>query len=407
MRLLRGNRAFRSLWYARSISFLSDSLGLVTLLLYTANTTGEALAVALLLLVGDFAPSPLGPFTGVVSDRFNLKRVMVLCELVQGVLVAIIALTLPSLPLLLALVALRAIAGQIFQPASRTAVPALVRDRDLENANSALGFGMNVSEALGPLVAAALLPIMGVRGVLLVDAATFVVSAALLVSLPALPPAPANEGSGVSFLSDARAGLGYIWSVPVVRTIGLGLFVVVAFNGIDDVALVFLAKDSLQGGDSAASILYAAVGAGLLLGYALLARYATRISMVLLLLLGFGISSAGNLLTGLAWAVAAAFSMQAVRGAGISAMDVATNTLIQRLTPPAMLGRVFGNLYGAVGVAAGLSYALGGLLLDLTGPRTTFIIAGTGGLLATALALSRTMKSTPSRTSPVERADPD
>jgi len=410
MRLLRSNRAFQSLWYARSISFLGDSLGLVTLLLYTANTTGQALAVALLLLVGDFAPSLLGPFTGVVSDRFDLKRVMVLCELVQGVLVAIIALTLPSLPLLLALVALRAIAGQIFQAASRTAVPALAPDRDLESANSALGFGMNVSEALGPLAAAALLPIMGVRGVLLVDAATFIVSAALLASLPALPPAPANEGRRASFLSDARAGLGYIWLVPVVRTIGLGFFAVVAFNGIDDVALVFLARDSLQGSDSAASVLYAAVGAGLLLGYALLARYAGRVSMVLLLLLGFGISSAGNLLTGLAWAVAAAFAMQAVRGVGISAMDVATNTLIQRLVPPAMLGRVFGNLYGAIGVAAGLSYALGGLLLDLTAPRPTFIIAGTGGRLATlaiALALSRLMKSTPSRTPPIERADPD
>src|SRR5215210_4044894 len=109
LRLLRGNRPFRSLWCARSISFLGDSLSLVALMLYTANTTGQALAVALLLLVGDFAPALLGPFTGTISDRFNLKRVMMLCELVQGVLVAVIALTLPSLPLLLALVALRSI----------------------------------------------------------------------------------------------------------------------------------------------------------------------------------------------------------------------------------------------------------------------------------------------------------
>src|ERR671921_2954876 len=143
LRLLRDNRSFRSLWYARGFSFLGDSLGLVTLLLYTADTTGQGLAVALLLLVGDFAPSLLGPFTGIVSDRFNLKRVMVMCELAQGVLVVIIALKLPSLPVLLGLVALRAVGGQVFQPASRAVVPALVRDRDLEGANSALGFGMN------------------------------------------------------------------------------------------------------------------------------------------------------------------------------------------------------------------------------------------------------------------------
>jgi MFS family permease len=77
MRLLRDNRPFRVLWCARSISFLGDSLGLVTLLLYVADTTGQALAVALLLLVGDFAPALLGPLSGVLSDRFDLKRVMV------------------------------------------------------------------------------------------------------------------------------------------------------------------------------------------------------------------------------------------------------------------------------------------------------------------------------------------
>lgn len=235
---MRANRPFRLLWCARSVSFLGDSLVLVTLLLYVADTTGEALAVALLLIVGDFAPALLGPLTGTFSDRFDLKRVMVACDLAQGVLVVVIALALPSLPLLLALVALRAIVGQVFQPASRAAVPVLVRDRDLEGANSALGFGTNGSEALGPLLAAALLPVMGVRGVLLVDAATFLVSAALLASLLSLPPASAGEGVRNSFLDDVRAGLGYVWSVSVVRIVGLGFFAVVAFNGIDDVALV-------------------------------------------------------------------------------------------------------------------------------------------------------------------------
>jgi MFS family permease len=133
--------------------------------------------------------------------------------------------------------------------------------------------------------------------------------------------------------------------------------------------------------------------------------------MVMLLLAGLGVSSAGNLLSGLAWAVAAAFTMQTIRGIGIAGMDVATNTLFQRLVPPAMLGRVFGNLYGTIGVAAALSYVFGGLLLDLTSPRVTFIVAGAGGLLATlatALALLRTMEDTPSRTStPTGQADTD
>ncbi|MGH4022732.1 MAG: MFS transporter [Pseudonocardiaceae bacterium] len=111
-------------------------------------------------------------------DRFDLKRVMVGCELAQGALVAVIALWLPSMPVLLVLVGLRAVAGQVFQPASRAAVPTLVRDRDLEGANAAVGMGTNGGEALGPLTAALLLPVLDVRGVLLADAA-LVTAAAL------------------------------------------------------------------------------------------------------------------------------------------------------------------------------------------------------------------------------------
>lgn len=383
LQLLRQNRPFRSLWSARVISFAGDSLSLVALMLHVASTTGQALAVSLLLLAGDFAPALFSPLTGAISDRFNLKRVMISCELIQGALLLLIALAMPPLPLLLVLVAARAIAGHVFLPASRAAVPSLVPGDSLETANSTLGFGTNASEALGPLLAAALFPLVGVRGVLLVDAASFLVSAVLLASLPSLPPAPSGEQARPSLLQDAKLGLGYILSAPAVRVIALGFFAVVLFNGVDDVALVVLAKETLRAGDSAVGLLLGAVGLGLLASYALLARYGSRASMAVMLLLGFAVSSMGNLLTGLAWAVSAAFSMQAVRGVGIAAMDVATNTLLQRLVPPELLGRVFGNLYGAIGVAAALSYVGGGLLLDATSAPVTLMVAGAGGTVAT------------------------
>jgi len=69
-------RPFRLLWTARTVSFLGDALSLVALMLHVAETTGQALAVATLLLVGDFAPALLGPLTGTISDRFDLKRVI-------------------------------------------------------------------------------------------------------------------------------------------------------------------------------------------------------------------------------------------------------------------------------------------------------------------------------------------
>ncbi|MFC5267741.1 MFS transporter [Kribbella qitaiheensis] len=380
--VLRGNRGFRRLFVARAVSFLGDSLGLVALLLYVEGVTGAALAVALLLLAGDFTPGLFGAFAGVVGDRIDLRKVMVGCDLAQGVLVVVMAVALPPLPVLLVLVAVRSLVAQVFQASSRSAVPALVADKDLETANSTLGAGTYGLEAIGPLVAAVLFLVLDVRGILLIDAATFFVSAVLLMGLPSLPPS--NEHAGTSVLRNARDGLSYIWKTKTVRVIGLGFFAVVAFNGVDDVAMVFLAKDELHGGDSAAATLYAGVGIGLVVGYALLTRYASRFAMPVLLIAGLAISSLGNLFTGLAWAIWAALALQTIRGVGIAALDVAINTHLQRVVPPAMLGRVFGNLYGAIGLAAGISYVFGGLLLEHTNARVVFIAAGAGGLLATA-----------------------
>src|SRR4029453_4144777 len=257
-------------------------------------------------------------------------------------------------------------------------------ERDLERANAAVGVATNGGETLGPLVAALLLPVLEVRGVLLVDAATFLVSAALLAFLPAMGTTP-GLGRQASFLADARAGLGYAWAEPTVRAVIGGYVAIVACNGIDDVALVFLATDTLGGGERAVGLLLAAVGVGLLAGYALLARARGRLPMTVLLLAGFAVSSAGNLLTGLAWAVAAAFAVPAVRGLGTPALNVAPTPrpAPQGMVPAGRLGRVLGSLYGGVGVAAAFAYLVGGLLLDRTGPRVAFVAAGAAGLLAT------------------------
>jgi len=369
------------LFVARAVSFLGDSLGLVALLLYVQESTGAAFAVGLLLLAGDFVPGLFGALAGAVGDRFDLRRVMVACDVVQGVLTVVMAASLPPLPVLLGMVAVRSVTAQVFLAASRSAMPVLVQDEELETANSALGAGTNGLEAVGPLIAAALFLVTDVRGVLVIDAVTFFVSAGLLSRLPKLPPV---EVSGHGLFKDARDGLGYIWRAPEVRVIGVGFFAVVAFNGVDDVALVFLAKDELHGSDSASAMLYAGVGIGLILGFVVLGRYASGFKMPVLMVIGFAVGSAGNLVTGLAWAIWAALALQVIRGLGIACTDVGVNTHLQRVVPAHLRGRVFGNLYGAIGLAAGISYVFGGLLLQHTDARTTFITAGVGGLIVTA-----------------------
>lgn len=376
--LLKENGPLRVLSTARVVSVVGDALSLVTLMVHVQSVLGKAIAVAALLLVGDFAPSLLSPLTGLISDRFDRRTVMVACEVAQGVLLAVIAFTLPPLPVLLALVGVRAVIGQIFVPASRAAVPSLVAEKDLGQANTALGLGSNSADVIGPFLAAVLLTFLDVRGVLLVDAVSFGLSALLLLRLPKLV---VPGGPGESVLADVRAGVGEIRRNRALRILFLGFCGVVACTAIDDVAVLQLTMSVFGEPDSVAGVVLGAVGVGLLLGYALLARGSGRWGMVALLVTGFLISSAGNLFTGLAWGVASAFALQAVRGFGIAAMDVAHSTLIQRLVPADRTGRVFGNFYGGIGVAAAVSYVAGGLVIDVIGPRLTLVVAGGAGVV--------------------------
>jgi hypothetical protein len=91
------------------------------------------------------------------------------------------------------------------------------------------------------------------------------------------------------------------------------------------------------------SLLYAASGLGLLLGFALLISRSTRFPAVTVTIAGFVISSAGNLLTGLSSVIAAAFAMQLVRGVGISLVEVGLTTLVQRTVPPVSSHRADGG----------------------------------------------------------------
>jgi len=390
--LLRRNRRFRRLWLARVVSFLGDAMGLVALILYIAEETDSGTAVALLLLAGDFTPTLLSPFIGVIADRLERRRLLIICELGQALAIGIIVIAEPPLAPLLALVALGSVLASLFQAAARSAVPDLVADEDLEHANALIGGGTFGLEALGPLLAAVLLPFMSPLGVLAIDGLTFLLSPLLLAGLPRMPSA-IGSGEHETISAGARTGIHYIWNHQILRPVAVGFVVGVAFSGMDDVALVFLGRDIFAAGDSGVSLLYAGSGIGLLLGFVLLVSRTTRFPPITIAIAGGAIASAGNLLTGLSPVIAAAFAMQLVRGVGLSLVEVGSTTLVQRTVPRHLLGRVFANLSGAIGVAAGFSYLVAGPLLNRFSPRTVLVIAGAGGVATSAVLALRLLTS--------------
>ena len=166
----------------------------------------------------------------------------------------------------------------------------------------------------------------------------------------------------------------------------IALFLVVAFAGVDNVALVFLARDELRAGPLGFGLAASGFGVGMLLASAAYTRTGGR-SPVAMLLAGTAATGAGTLLTGLAPALAVAVATQLVAGAGNATENIGYDTVVQDLVPRELLGRVFGTVGTAAQLGAALAYAGAGPLVSLAGPRAVFVLGG-AGTLATLLALA-------------------
>lgn len=386
---LRSSPAFRRLWLARTISHVGDGIAVVALVLLVQGGGGTGAAVGALLLANS-VPRVLGPVAGVVADRVEQRTLMVLCDLGNAAIFGTIAGIRPSFGILLVLVAASATLDTFFAPAGRSAVPVLVHEDDLVRANAWMGTSLNLQVSLGTLAGGILVAAVGVNGALAVDAVTFAVSAALLMGVPPLRRATSDGRLG--FLAVGREGLVFAWRTRMVRTFVIVLFLGVAFAAVDNVALVFLVRETLGGGPLAFGLVSAAFGLGMIGASVGLSIRRTSVAVTALLVTGWLASGLGTAATGIAPLIVVVAISQAVAGFGNGMQNVAADTLIQRAVPREMLGRVFGLVSTAAFGGSTLAYAAGGSLLDLTSARAVFLIAG-GGILAVTGALWLTLRT--------------
>jgi MFS family permease len=178
----------------------------------------------------------------------------------------------------------------------------------------------------------------------------------------------------VGLLKGTWEGLGYALGHPVARALVIGLGFGVLFAAVDDVALVFLAREDLHAGAVGYGVLMSVYGIGFALGSLVLLR--TRTAGVAVFILGLALSGTGGLLTGLAPVLGLAALAQAVAGSGNGLEVVATDTLVQRSVPRSHRGRVFGVVSAATLLGGAIARGLGGVLVDLTSARATFVIGG-------------------------------
>ncbi|HLH14522.1 MAG TPA: MFS transporter [Solirubrobacteraceae bacterium] len=386
------HRDFRLLWLAQSASTVGDNLVLVALSLFVIERTGSATDLGFVLAAQALALVAFLLIGGVFSDRLPRQRVIVATDLVRFLLHALLAALIfagsVALWQLIAIEVLFRSAEAFFRPAAGALLPETVPERDIQAATAATSFSANFAEFAGPALATALVLGAGAGWAFALDAATFLVSAALLVRVRPHPRAEgepaAVEEERASVWREIREGgrevraRTWIWAT-------LAPFCVAMFAGFTTwYVLGPVVARSQYGHVGVYGFVEAAMGLGTIVGSLAGAgwrpRFPMRVAMLAVLLWPLV-----DMLYAFGATLSAVMPAAVLAGAGYSLFDVLWLTALAERIPPRTLARV--TSYDWM-----LSYALLPLGYVLAGPiaarlGAVEVLAGGSALAAAALAL--------------------
>lgn len=407
--LLTSNGPFVRVWAAQLISFAGDWINSVALLDLILRLTNDGMMVSLLIVCSTLPLFVLMPLAGVVADRFNRRRIMILTNLLQAFLALgfLLVERADQIWLIYLLSIAMVTCEAFFAPASGAAIPNLVSPRHLAAANSLAGSSWGTMVAIGSAVGGFVAGQYGRDAAFVLNAASFVAAACLIASVrvpfsavdrSASEASPSRKESvpSLAFLrsalttavEDFREGIRYALRHRSV----LALLLVKTFWGMGGGVLALLSVlpvEVLHAGAGGIGTLYASRGVGAVMG-PLLTQWAVGDRphlMAVFAALGVTISGvfyvAFSMAPNMLWA--SIFVFLAHLGGGMQ--WVLTATLLQRMVADRMLGRISSLDWAGFTLTMTLSsLACGwGIHARSIGPRLTGFLAGT---LMVALGLA-------------------
>ena len=238
-----GMRAFIIVWLGQLVSLFGTSLSRFALTIWAWELTGEATALA---LVGLFSFAPgifLSPIAGALVDRWNRKFVMMISDLAAGVstIIVFILFSTDSLELWHLYVAgAFASAFESFQfPAYSASISTMLPKEQYARANGMLAMAHSAAQIFAPALAATLLAIVGVGGVLMIDIVTFTVAVSALAFVFIPQPTETSEGKAGqgNILRESAYGFKYIWARPSLLGLQMMFFILNLFGTISFVLI--------------------------------------------------------------------------------------------------------------------------------------------------------------------------
>ena len=380
---------FRALWTAQVLSVAGDQLARVAITLLVFQRTHSALLAAI-----TFALSIVPAFVGGLvlsglADRVPRRQLMIACDLIRAVLVAIMAI--PGIPLIL-MVCLFGVVTLVGAPftSARAAIYPDILAGDLYVLGTAVTITtLQFAQVIGFAAGGAIVALWGVRISLLADAGTFLVSALITRARVRARPAAGGRTPRVRALSwpDLTAGIRLVFGNPALRTPML-LGWMVAFYNVPEGVVAPLSK-SLGGGDFAAGLILAAGALGASLGAVGFSRLVSPERR--LRWMGGVAALAPGVLVLFAFRppLPAALAILLVSGI-FDCYQLAANAAFVRAAPAVQRGQAFGIAQAGMSLGQGAAMVLAGAAAERFAPSLVIAVGGAIGLVvAAAVALSR------------------
>lgn len=371
------NVNFTYLWSAQLISTIGDALTSLAAGILVYQITGSVAAVGLILMASAAPTLVFGLMAGVVVDRYDRKMIMIVTCLVRAGLIALIPiLVVPTQNILWLYVLVLASASlqQFFDPANDSVFPDIASDEELGAANSLMAIAQFGSTAVGFALAGLITAQFAVEWAFYLDAVTFLVTALLIVAVK-VPKLVVEQLSTIGeVFRNIGFGAGFIWRVPILRSMLLLRMPVMLIFGLQNVLLLPFAIEVLGAGEFEYGIQEGVTSVGFVVGSLLMAKYADRIregSWLVISYLGMGIL---GLLYALSTNIWVAIGLIGISGILNAPSFVAGRLINQRNTPRESRGRVFSTSYVIRDVIYLLGMAVAGLA-DIIDVRLLFAVS--------------------------------
>jgi MFS family permease len=381
-----GHRNYRLFFAGQSVSLVGTWLTRVATSWLVYRLSGSALLLGVVGFAGQIPAFLLAPFAGVLVDRWNRHRVLVVTQvlaMLQSFALAVLALTgVIAVWHVVVLSVVQGLINAFDMPARQAFVVEMVEERaDLPNAIALNSTVFNAARLLGPSVAGGLIAWVGEGGCFLLDGFSYL---AVIASLLAMRIAPRpREHAPQHLLTELKEGFTYAFHFGPIRALLL-LLAVVSLMGMPYAVLMpVMASEVLKGGPNTLGFLMAASGLGALLGAGFLASRRTVRGFGRVIVLTAALFGAGLVGFALSRQVVLSLLAMVVTGFGMMVATAASNTLLQTIVEERMRGRLMSfYLMAFVGTAPFGSLLAGALAARLGAPAAI----GAGGVVCLVAA---------------------